>query len=57
MARGKQDREIFARAKKAVNEVRQNMSVSWQQTLEELDELREMCDSSIEALREEHRGD
>ena len=46
----------FKVAQEAIEVLRGDTSVSWKTTLEQLEELMEMCEGTIEALREEHRG-
>ena len=45
----------FKLAKQYVEEIRGDMSVSWRTVLEQLEELAEMCESSIEAMKWEHK--
>ena len=52
-----QNRSNFEAAKKAIEQLRSDMSVAWQTVRDQLEELSGMCESTIEAMQEEYKDE
>lgn len=49
------NKENFAQAKAAIEAVRGDMSVPWRVVYQQLEELADMCEGTLESMREEHK--